>query len=306
MQPVLPSLLMPQRLTEIVDIGANPVDGVPPYGLLLESGQCRVTGFEPQPDALKSLLERMGPNERYLPYAVGDGEEHMLHVCSASGMTSLFEPDPAVLALFDDLRPHGEVLHREPIRTRRLDDIDEVGEFDLLKIDIQGGELAVFQNGRNKLAKAVVVQTEVAFLTLYKGQPGFGEIDVELRAQGFVPHCFAVSEDMAVKQWPISPCVVNNHPRWALNQLLEADLVYIRDISRPEALSDEQLKQMAMIVHHCYRSFDLALRCLVLLEERGAVGPGTPGRYVQAFNRVPAYGNMWPHLEVTLGLRPPV
>ena len=151
----------------------------------------------------------------------------------------------------------------------------------------------------------MVIQTEVAFLTLYKGQPGFGEVDVELREQGFMPHCFAMFGDMAVKQWPISPCVVNSQPRWALNQLLEADLVYIRDMSRPELLSDEQLKHMAMIVHHSYQSYDLAIRCLVLLEQRAAVEPGTAERYVQAFNTVPAFGNMWPQLQVTLGLWPP-
>ncbi len=46
-QPLL-DLLKPQRITEIVDIGANPIDGDPPYKRLLEYRLCRVTGFEPQ------------------------------------------------------------------------------------------------------------------------------------------------------------------------------------------------------------------------------------------------------------------
>ena len=33
---------------DVVDIGANPIDGDPPYRLLLDAGLCRVTGFEPQ------------------------------------------------------------------------------------------------------------------------------------------------------------------------------------------------------------------------------------------------------------------
>jgi hypothetical protein len=41
------------------------------------------------------------------------------------------------------------------------------------------------------LAKAVVIQTEVSFIALYKGQPVFGDIDLELRKSGFVPHAFA-------------------------------------------------------------------------------------------------------------------
>ena len=66
-------LLAPQRLTEVVDVGANPIDGDPPYARMLLAGLCRITGFEPQEVALLELQRRKGPNERYLPYAVGDG-----------------------------------------------------------------------------------------------------------------------------------------------------------------------------------------------------------------------------------------
>ena len=74
--------------------------------------------------------------------------------------------------------------------------------------------------------------------------------------------------------------MINGDPRTALRQLLEADVVYARDISKPEAMSDEQLKQLAIIVDHCYGSFDLALRCVMLLEQRGAVKPGAEGAYM--------------------------
>jgi hypothetical protein len=47
----LSELLRTHRPTAIVDIGANPIDGDPPYKPMLQKGLCRVTGFEPQPDA---------------------------------------------------------------------------------------------------------------------------------------------------------------------------------------------------------------------------------------------------------------
>ncbi|QZT63301.1 FkbM family methyltransferase [Mycolicibacterium austroafricanum] len=269
-------LLSPLRLTDVVDVGANPIDGDPPYTPMLSAGLCRVTGFEPQPEALQELQRRKGPGERYLPYAVGDGAEHTLNICRASGMTSLFEPDPDTLNLFEVLEPYGEVLERIPLSTHKLDDISEIEHLDFLKIDIQGGELAVFQNGRTKLADAVAIQTEVSFVTLYRDQPAMGDVDVEMRSQGFVPHCFA-----AVKKWPIAPYVVNNNPRWALNQLLEADIVYVRDFARPDSLSDEQLKHLALIAHHCYSSYDLALRCVMLLERRGSLKTGAQQRYLE-------------------------
>jgi FkbM family methyltransferase len=270
------NLLSPQRLTEVVDVGANPIDGDPPYTPMLAARLCSVTGFEPQETALLELQKKKGPNERYLPYAVGGGGASTLNICRSSGMTSLLEPDQATLGLFDVLRPLGEVIDRIPLQTRKLDDISEIQHLDFLKIDIQGGELAVFQGGKVKLSEAVVIQTEISFVTLYKNQPSFGDIDLEMRRQGFIPHCFA-----SVKHWPIAPCVIDNNPRQALNQLLEADIVYVRDFSRPESMHDEQLKHLALITHHCYRSFDLALRCVMLLEQRQALIVGAQQRYLE-------------------------
>jgi FkbM family methyltransferase len=271
------NLLSPQRLTDVVDVGANPIDHEPPpYTPMVAAGLCRVTGFEPQHDALVELQRRKGPTECYLPYAVGDGEAHTLNICRGSGMTSLFEPDPAMLNLFEFLNPYGQVTERVHLQTRRLDDISEIQHVDFLKIDIQGGELAVFKGGKAKLAKTVAIQTEISFVTLYKGQPGLGEIDLELRSQGFLPHCFA-----AIRRLPIAPCLINNNPRQGLNQLLEADIVYVRDFTDADSMSDEQLKHLALIAHHCYQSFDLALRCVMLLEQRQVLATGAQQRYLE-------------------------
>ena len=84
-----------------MDIGANPIDGDPPYKPMLEAGLCRVTGFEPQPQALEILRKRKGKHETYLPYALGDGKEHTLHCCEASGMTSMLEPDLSTHDVFE-------------------------------------------------------------------------------------------------------------------------------------------------------------------------------------------------------------
>ena len=280
MPTTLAQFLSPQRLTEVVDIGANPIDGDPPYAPMLAAGLCRVTGFEPQEEALRELQEKKGPNERYLPHAVGDGRSHILNICVAPGMTSLLEPDPLTLDLFEALRPLAQVTRRIQMETRRLDDIAEIGHLDFLKIDIQGGELAALRGGAQKLGEAVAIQTEVSFVTLYKDQPAFGDIDLEMRGQGFLPHCF-----VEVTKWPVAPCVVEGDPRRPLNQLLEADIVYVRDFAHPGTLSDEQLKHLALIVHHCYGSFDLALRCIMLLEDRRALEAGAKRWYAEFLAR---------------------
>jgi len=273
-QPLL-DLLKTQRITEIVDIGANPIDGDPPYLPMLKAGEiCRVTGFEPQKAALKKLNDAKSRIERYLPYAVGDGSEQVLNICLAEGMTSTFKPNKKILEIFHPFDIWGEVISQEKVVTKKLDLISEIEEIDFLKIDIQGGELNVFQHGREKLANTAVIQTEVSFIPLYEGQPTFSTVDIELRGLGFIPHCFP-----AIKNWMITPLVINSDPRIPLNQIIEADIVYVKDFTKPETISDEQLKHLALISHICYKSFDLSMRCIAILEERGVVPNGSVARY---------------------------
>ncbi len=78
-------LLRPDRITTVVDIGANPIDGNPPYKPMLQKRLCRLIGFEPQIKALAELNSRKSDLELYLSYAVGDGTEGRLRVCQAQG-----------------------------------------------------------------------------------------------------------------------------------------------------------------------------------------------------------------------------
>ena len=144
---LLRDLVRCSRPTSILDIGANPIDGDPPYKEMLGYGLCTVTGFEPQQLALATLEQRKGPLERYRPEVVGDGREHRLKITKAPGMTSLLTPDANQLRLFTPFPEWGSVLEEHDVQTHRLDDLD-IDEFDLLKIDVQGAELMVLQHGR--------------------------------------------------------------------------------------------------------------------------------------------------------------
>ena len=275
----LTQILAPARPTAIVDIGANPIDGDPPYKRMLAAGLCDVVGFEPQAEALARLEKMAGPRERYLPYAVGDGTTRSLHVCNLEGMTSLLVPDPAHLALFNLFPTWGEVKNTLPVSTHRLDEIAEIAHMDFLKMDIQGAERDVLTHGRAKLAETVAVQIEVSFITLYEGQPTLGEMDVMMRELGFLPHCFA-----ELKVWPLAPTVVSGQPNKGLRQLLEADLVYVRDFTRAQNMTADQWKHLALIAHHCYGSVDLAARCLNMLAELGAVPANASEIYLSSLS----------------------
>ncbi len=134
----------------------------------------------------------------------------------------------------------------------------------------------VFQHGREKLKNAVAIQTEVSFVPLYEGQPTFGDVDIELRRQGFLPHSFP-----AMKRWAIAPTVFGGDFRRSGNQLLEADIVYVRDIAHPERMTTEQLSQLAMIAFHVWGSIDLALFCITELSRRGKAGADASALFLQ-------------------------
>jgi len=272
---LLRDLVRCSRPTSVLDIGANLVDGDPPYQRMLDEGLCTVTGFEPQQRALAELEQRKGPMERYLPYVVGDGQTHRLKVTRAEGMTSLLTPDDNQLRLFTGFPEWGSVVEEIDVQTHRLDDLD-IDDFDLLKIDIQGAELMVFQHGRQRLRNAVAVQTEVSFVPLYRDQPTFGDVDRELRSQGFVPHSMP-----ALKRWAIAPTMFGGDFRIPGNQLLEADFVYVRDLAYPESMSSEQLSHLAMIAFHIYGSVDLAVFCVIELQRRGDAAQGAVERLLQ-------------------------
>jgi hypothetical protein len=112
----LARLLDMGRLTHVVDIGANPIEGAPSYKRLLDAQLCRVTGFEPQASALAELFLRKGANEAYFPHAVGDGKEHTLNLCAYSGWTSTFVPSAAALEVFSFFKNNARIVSQSGLR----------------------------------------------------------------------------------------------------------------------------------------------------------------------------------------------
>ena len=100
-------------------------------------------------------------------------------------------------------------------------------------------------------------------------------MDLLMRGMGFLPHCFA-----ELKVWPLAPTLVSGKDNVGLRQLLEADLVYVRDFTHAANLTPEQWKHLALIAHHCYGSFDLAVRCLNMLTDLGAAPAGALDDYL--------------------------
>jgi hypothetical protein len=115
----------------------------------------------------------------------------------------------------------------------------------------------------DRLRDAVVVQTEVEFVQMYQGQPLFAEVELFLRAQGFVLHRF-----MPLMSRTLKPMVANNDTYSGLSQTMWTDAIFVKDFAYPDRLSPGQLLRLAAIVHDCYRSYDLSLHMLLAHDRR--------------------------------------
>ncbi len=263
----LAKLIRLEEPVRIADVGANPLFYDAPYKALLESGLCTVIGFEPQKAAFDKLQAQKGPNESYLNSAVGDGSVRTFYDYKSDGLGSLFPIDQRIEKNITWMKNRSELNARIDIKTVRMDDLEEIGEIDFLKIDIQGGELMVLQNARHSLSKAIATQIEMRFLRIYEGEPCFGEVDCELHAQGFEIH--GVDGKLMQMKSPHSQtqALRGNVAR----QLLDHDFFYIRNLRSLEKLESLQLKKLALLSDGVFNSFDPAFMAIDVLVDRGEV-----------------------------------
>jgi hypothetical protein len=252
--PVLTDLLSPTRRVYVTLVGVDE-----PAGDLMERQLCWVTRFEPMPERYDAVRELALPNQTVLPFALGDGAEH-------SVWSGVHPAEPRVLETFGWLAPpSGDA---RTVATRRLDDVSELEVVDLLHIDLRHADLSAFRHGRTRLAAAVAVQARLALIAVHPDQPSLGEFDLAARELGLVPHAITEVERTSMAPWGET-----------LHQVREVEVVYVRDFTRPELMSDAQLTQLALLAHHCWGSHDLALRCLLQLELRGATALGAAEIY---------------------------
>ncbi|MBF9029665.1 FkbM family methyltransferase [Rhodobacterales bacterium HKCCE3408] len=272
---VLTDALRPSRPMRICDVGASPLS-LPPYQGLLEDGVAHVYGFEPNPAQFAALPET--PGATWFPTAVGAAGERVLRVHPTAGFTSLFPMDAEALGIIGKDRWAEREVTEIPLTTTPLDAVEGLPPVDLLKMDLQGGELEVLQGGTRTLADAVAVVTEVRFHRIYEDEPLFGDLDAELRAQGFRLHKFLFTKSVMMPHAHEAEVV---RPRLT-SQLLDGDAVYLRD-GALGSFGDDALHFLALAADAVFDSPDLALGCLDELIARGLAPADLPARYIARF-----------------------
>ncbi len=270
-----------EKKIEVMDIGAAAIAETPCYTSLLNNNLAHLTVFDGDKRQIEKLKKIYGSeNVTVFEHFLFDGKEHEVYFCSpASGMTSIFKPNIKALEFFNGFNNFGKVERKEKILTKKLDSIKKLESPDFLKMDVQGAELKIIQNGKKTLKNCLAFQLEVSYFPLYEKQPTFGEIDLQMRKLGYVPHCF-----LAVKRWSITPTIFNNNFRVPGNQLLESDIVYVKDPIHFNLLTDEQLKKMSLLMHFCFKSVDFSTRIILEMEKRKLLEPKSHLYYLKKMN----------------------
>lgn len=250
----------------IVDVGAASHGRfTEPYASLMQAGCARVLGFEPDAKACEELNRLYEADARYsyLPQFVGDGNPAVFHETTWSMTGSLFRPNTPVLESFEQLGEVVALKAMHPVKTVRLADLPEAADIDMIKIDVQGAELTVFEGAGERLNDVLVIWTEVEFIPLYENQPLFRDIDAFLTNKGFLLHSF---DGIASRRFKPFVNAGGRLPR--RQQAIWADAIYVRDFRKLASLPSSKLKKLAVLLDQVVGANDLCFEVLQLLDER--------------------------------------
>jgi FkbM family methyltransferase len=143
-----------------------------------------IHAIEPIPESIEYLQSRFGTNPRVSihPCAIGaDNREIEFHVLKHQGASSILKSSVHSHHYHPD---KSKVRQTIQVAMKRLDVLLDV-EIDVLKLDLQGYELEALKGCGNLLNRIKAITAEIEFISLYEGQPLFGDVDAFLRESGF-------------------------------------------------------------------------------------------------------------------------
>ncbi len=176
----------------VMDVGANAGVVTAMYRDMFPLAQIHC--FEPMPPACELVQNRFRDDPKIAVHhaaVCAENGPRTFTVNEASDTSSLLAAD--MDAIPDSYRKGMSASTSITVPGIALDSFCKaagIDHIDLLKMDIQGGELAALHGAAAMLKKQAVsvIYSEAFFLPFYKDQPLFGEISAFLDAQGYRLH----------------------------------------------------------------------------------------------------------------------
>jgi len=185
---VMNKLLKNHKVNGILDAGAS--NGRITGKFLKVFPDAKAYAFEPQPLYRERLTVLSEKDSRISPqfFALGEKKGNLeLQITESAGCTSLYKPSSRMSKMYPA---------EAAIKETAVVDVVTIDEWraeqgnpgiEVMKFDIQGGELAALRGAHNTLREStLLVYTEILFNPLYEGGAVYSEIDLCLREAGFV------------------------------------------------------------------------------------------------------------------------
>lgn len=172
----------------ILDVGAHRGETATRYHALFP--EATIYSFEPFPESFQVLRDRFQTTPAVQPIhqAVADATgQREFFVNGFSGTNSLF-PRPGAARRYYPACAEPKTTIQVPVTA--LDDFlreKDLTHVDILKFDIQGGELLALQGARRLLAerRVALIYTEVFFVAHYEGGASFCDLSRFLAEYGY-------------------------------------------------------------------------------------------------------------------------
>ena len=230
----------------ICDVGASACDPTSHLENLLNNTKSLLYGFEPNKDEYLKLTNRIdSTKKKYFEKAIGDGTEKEYVKNFAN-----FENDSII-------------LKKEKIKTEKLDNINFENEIDLLKIDSQGYESIIIDNGKKTASDCLVVQLELSPIPIYKNEKKMSYVFNQVEKLGFNLNMFSTINTKTFK-----PVVIGKNPMDGLHTIFQLDCVFVPSFEKLNNLSEEKLKKLILIMFYSYKSYDFVDYLIRLLDKK--------------------------------------
>ena len=231
------------RNISILDVGAR--DGVGGPWNKINKDFVDLILVEPDPEEAAKIENELSKKQNSIVVQAAfwnDEKSLLLNLNQSPGTSSIFSSNFSFLNQFSDSNRFKSVK-KIIVKCDTIDYLIEKNQmphFDFAKIDIQGGELAVLEGGKNYIKSNVVgLEVEVEFGKMYVDQPLFAEIDIFIRST------------LGLELWDLSKAhwkyLSNSKSGPTKGRLIFGNALYLRPLEGLETwlnkLSDNQAKE---------------------------------------------------------------
>lgn len=230
----------------IANIGCRPIGGGPePFESILEyfSGS-QIIGFETDKELCEKLNKESSNSYKFFYQALGEKNEKRKFYNTIDPMcSSLYQPNDKLLEKYQNLEM-AKLKNISEVHTVSLDNFclyNVIEKIDLIKIDIQGGELDVFKGAEKILKDTLFIVSEAQLFPFYINQPLFGDIHNFLIKKDFMFNKFLGFGGRAIK-----PIIINNNVNSGHTQYMWTDALFVRDLETIKKLDDQKILKLSV------------------------------------------------------------